>query len=52
MLVLNTSMNLVMIKYFVMRNFRGKCSSGKMRKGHMVKKKVGNPDLERLIRYW
>jgi len=34
-----------MIKYFIIRNFRGTCSSAEMLKGYMVRERLGTPDL-------
>ena len=34
-----------MIKYFVIRNFRGTCSSVGMLKGYMVRERLGTPVL-------
>jgi len=34
-----------MIKYFVLRNFRGTCSSVEMPKGYMVTKRLGTSAL-------
>jgi len=39
-------LRLVMIKYFVMRNFKGTCTSVKMLKGYMFKERLGTPDLK------
>ena len=36
---------LIMIKYFVIRNFRGTRLSVEMLKGHMVRERLGNPGL-------
>jgi len=42
-----------MIKYFVIRNFRGKCSSVGVLKGYMVRERLGTPDLHnRLSAYF
>jgi len=46
-LLLNIS-RLIMIKYFVIRNFRGTCSSVEMLKGYMVRKRLGTPGLQQL----
>jgi len=35
-----------MIKYFVIINFRGTCSSVEMLKAYMVRDRLGNPALE------
>jgi len=35
-----------MTKYFVMRNFRGTCSSVEMLKGYIVRGRLGTPALE------
>jgi len=35
-----------MIKYFVMRNFRGTCSSVEMLKEYMFKERLGTPGLQ------
>ena len=35
-----------MIKYFVIRNFRGTCTSAEMLKGYMVREKLGIPLLD------
>jgi len=35
-----------MRKYFVIRSFRGTCSSVGMLKGYMVRKRLGTPVLE------
>jgi len=37
-----------MIKYFVIRNFRGTCSSVEMLKGYMVRERLGISGLEAL----
>jgi len=34
-----------MIKYFVIRHFRGTCSSVRMLKGYMVRERLGTPVL-------
>jgi len=36
----------VMIKYFIIRNFRGTYSSVEMLKRYMVRKRLGTPALE------
>jgi len=38
-----------MIKYFVIRNFRGTCSSVEMLKGYMVTERLGIPDLDPIL---
>jgi len=39
-----------MIKYFVIRNFRGTCSSVKMLKGYMVRERLGTPAVKYIIK--
>ena len=41
-----------MIKYFVIRNFRGTCQSVGMLKGYMVRKRLGTPALEHGFHTW
>jgi len=36
---------IIMTKYFVMRNFRGTCSSVEMLKGYIVRGRLGTPEL-------
>jgi len=40
------------MKYFVIRNFRGTCSSVGMLKGYMVRERLGAPVLDRTISRW
>ena len=41
----------VSLSLFVIRNFRGTCSSVEMLKGYMVGERLGIPDLSRLLFY-
>jgi len=45
-LLLNASMINHMIKYFVIRNLRGTCTSIEILNGYMVRERLGTPGLE------